>query len=91
MCLANFIQIMSYEFVALISIILTGLFLALTKRWFFWPFSLRTLLWCGGFSYFALLLLPRIYVWQSVDSLVQILFVVGLAVLFSWILAYHKI
>ena len=82
---------MNYEFVILGSIIITGLVLALTKRRFSWPFSLRTLLWCGGFSYFALLLLPRIFVWQNLDTLVQVLFVAGIAVLFSWILAYHKI
>lgn len=85
------LSIMTYEIVALLSIIITGLFLALTKRRFSWPFSLRTLFWCGVFSYFALLLLPKIYIWQNLDTLIWVLFVTCLAILFSWILAYHML
>ena len=82
---------MTYEWTALGSIIIMGLFLALIKRGRAWPFSLRTLLWCGGFSYFALLLLPKLFIWHSLDTWIQIISVVCLAVLFAWILAYHKI
>ena len=64
--------------------------LALTKRWIHLPFRLRTLYWCGGFSYLLLLGLPRIVIWPSADTEIRILFTIWVAVIFSWILAYHQ-
>ena len=81
---------MKYEWLALIVILALVAIFSVTKRWVRWPFRLRTLFWCGGFSYLVLLALPRIFVLQSWETVVQVIFFACLAILFSWILAYHK-
>ena len=81
---------MVYEIMAFFSIIAVGTLFVVTNRWVRWPFRLRTLFWCGGFSYLVLLALPRIFVLQSWETVVQVIFFACLAILFSWILAYHK-
>jgi len=82
---------MIYEIMILFPIMAGICLLLLIQRWVRRSLSLRTLIMSGGFSYFALLALPRIFVWQNHDTLMQVLFVAVTAILFSWILAYHKI
>ena len=82
---------MIYEIMIMFPIMAIIGLLLLIQRWVHWPLRLRTLIWSGGFSYFALLALPRIFVWQSHDTLMQVMFVAVTAILLSWILAYHKI
>ena len=81
---------MKFEWLGLVIIISLLVVFSVTKRWVRWPFRLRTLFWCGGFSYLVLLALPRIFVLQSWETVVQVIFFTCLAILFSWILAYHK-
>ena len=81
---------MNYEWLALIVILGLVAGFSVTKRWVRWPFRLRTLYWCGGFSYLLLLGLPRIVIWPSADTEIRILFTIWVAVIFSWILAYHQ-
>ena len=81
---------MKYEWVALLVVITLVGFFSMTRRWFRWPFSLRTLCWCGGFSYLVLLGLPRIYIWLAVDTVVQVMFWLLITILFVWILSYHN-
>ena len=81
---------MKFEWLGLVIIISLLVVFSVTKRWVRWPFRLRTLFWCGGFSYLVLLALPRIFVLQSWETVVQVIFFACLAILFSWILAYHK-
>jgi hypothetical protein len=59
------------------------------SQWINWPFSLRSVYWCGAFSYIVLLAFPRIFIWPSTDLLIQLIFWGFGAILFAWILAYH--
>ena len=81
---------MKFEWLGLVIIISLLVVFSVTKRWVRWPFRLRTLYWCGGFSYLLLLGLPRIVIWPSADTEIRILFTILVAVIFSWILAYHQ-
>lgn len=82
---------MKYEFFSFLVIVLMVFFLRITRRWVRWPFSLRALYWCGAFSYMMVISLPRIFVWQSIDTMIQIVFWGAISVLFAWILSYHDI
>ena len=82
---------MEYEVLALVVVLLVIVSAVLTNRWIRWPFSLRALYWCGGFSYIIILALPRIFVWAAGDTFVQVLFWVLMTIVFAWILAYQKI
>jgi hypothetical protein len=80
---------MNYEWLALIVILGLVAGFSVTKRWVRWPFRLRTLIWCGGFSYLLLLILPRIYIWPAAQTLAKLGFAVLLMIIFAWIMAYH--
>ena len=82
---------MKYELFSFIIVISLIFILAVTRRWVCWPFSLRSLYWCGAFSYIVLLALPRVFIWTSFNTLIQIAFWVFGATLFAWILAAHDI
>jgi hypothetical protein len=80
---------MKFEWLALIVIFGLVAFFSATKRWVRWPFRLRTLFWCGGFSYLLLLILPRIFIWPSANTLAYLSFAGLITIIFAWILAYH--
>ena len=82
---------MKYEFFSFLVIVLMVFFLRITRRWVGGRFGLRALYWCGAFSYMMVISLPRIFVWQSIDTMIQIVFWGAISVLFAWILSYHDI
>jgi len=81
---------MNYELFSFIIIAGLTICIAIMGRWIKWPFNLRSLYWCGAFSYILLIALPRVLVWPSSDTVVQTVFWVVIAGLFAWILAYHS-
>lgn len=82
---------MNYELLSFVIVSSLVFLLMVTRRWLSWPFSLRSLYWCGAFSYIVLLALPRVFIWPSSNTLIQIVFWVLGATLFAWILASHDI
>ena len=82
---------MNYELFSFVVVSCLVFILATTRRWVRWPFSLRSLYWCGAFSYIVLLALPRVFIWPSSNTLIQIVFWVFGATLFAWIIASHDI
>ena len=82
---------MAYELIVFLVVCFVSLFLMLIRRCFLWPVSLRALFWCGAFSYFALLVLPRVVVWMNAETVTILVFLGAMAALLAWILAYHKI
>jgi hypothetical protein len=81
---------MDYWFLALLTVTSLSMLLLLMRRWWKLPVSLRALFWCGAFSYSALLILPRIIVWQSPETQRLFAFLCAMAALLAWILAYHE-
>ena len=81
---------MAYEFIVFLVVCVVSMSLMLIRRCFRWPVSLRALFWCGAFSYSALLILPRIIVWQSPETQRLFAFLCAMAALLAWILAYHE-
>ena len=82
---------MAYEIVAFFVVCCVCLLLIATRRCFQWAVSLRALLWCGAFSYIALLVLPRVVVWLNAETVTILVFLGAMAALLAWILAYHGI
>ena len=82
---------MKYALCSFFIVGLMVLIISAMRRWIQWPFSLRALSWCGVFSYFALLALPRVIIWTGVDTMIQIAFWFVIVTLFAWILSYHNV
>ena len=82
---------MAYEIVAFFVVCCVCLLLIATRRCFQWAVSLRALLWCGAFSYIALLVLPRVVVWVNAETVTILIFLGAMAALMAWVLAYHGI
>ena len=80
---------MAYEIVAFFVVCCVCLLLIATRRCFQWAVSLRALLWCGAFSYIALLILPQVVVWPSSETAILLAFIGVVAALLAWIMAYH--
>lgn len=81
---------MNYEAVSFFIVGIIVLSLKISRRWIQWPFSLRALFWCGAFSYMVLLSLPRVFVLNGADMVIQISFWLFSALLISLIMSYHN-